>query len=206
MGTFIVELGSGNTCRNNVDRLKRMIQRVMDMDTGRYHLLFKVQLFDKVGGNVPLSRRVFDVAYFYAMERGYSLSASVFSAEWLDYLLEYDPEWVKIACLPELHKLISAVPSAVGVFASFPTTPGPLPFNVTPLACVREYPATVKQYERAFKPSDLRIGISDHTVGWELIDKYEPEVFEKHVVDVREDGNPDAGPFAVTIDELEGRI
>jgi len=204
MSTFIVELGSGNTCRNNVKRLCRMIDAVTEVDTEKYEVQFKLQLFWAAGNNIPLSRQVFDYAMEYAAGLGYKLSASVFDEDSLLWLLDSDPPFVKLACIPELHHLAALVPESVRVYCSFPADPGPLPANVWPLCCVREYPATIEQYEASFSEAYLWTGISDHTPGWGLLDKYQPEVYEKHVVDFREDSNPDAGPFSVTIEELRG--
>ena len=200
--TLIVELGSGNTCRNDRDRLLTMIDRVIRLDRGICDVRFKLQLFEKAGDNLPLDHAVFDEAFEYAMVMGYQLSASVFDEPSLEFLLSRRPKFVKLACVPELHYLASKIPPQIKVYCSFPSNPGPVPDNVIPLCCVREYPAEVASYEKRFGEGWLRTGISDHTVGWELFDKYEPEYYERHVVDVREESNPDAGPFAVTIGEL----
>ena len=205
MSTFIIEMGSGNSCRNDMMRACDMVDAVRDANTLRvcFDLYFKWQLFSDMPPNKPLSADVFDCAYHHAAWEGYETSASVFSEKWLSWLLaNYQVPFVKIACIPELHKLISRVPGDLRVYVSFPADPGPLPSNVYPLACVRKYPATIEDYEEAFSESQLRLGISDHTVGWDLYNKYKPDVIEKHFVDVREDDNPDAGPFAVTAKEL----
>ena len=202
--TFIVELGSGNTCRNSTSRIREMIDGISMVDTEKYKVLLKMQLFTKAGDNVPLRPQVFDYAFEYAAGLGYDLSASVFDDEWLKWLLEREPAFIKLACIPELHYLSLAVPESVQVFASFASDPGPLLSNIYPLCCVRKYPAKIEDYDRAFSWGYLSAGISDHTKGFTLMRKYRPFVFEKHVVDVREEGNPDAGPFAATIRDLEG--
>jgi sialic acid synthase SpsE len=183
-----------------------MIDGVMERDTHKYRVLFKLQLFKKAGENVALQRHIFDYAFYYAGENGYDLSASVFDEESLDWLLARSPAFVKIACVPELHRFALMVPSETTVYCSFPTDPGPVPSNVHPLCCVRKYPASILEYELAFSDAQMRIGISDHTAGWKLLKRYKPDVFEKHVVDIREDGNPDAGPFAATLAQLGGVI
>jgi hypothetical protein len=200
--TFIAELGSGNTCRNNLNRIRALIDGVAAADTGKYDVKIKFQLFDKVGDNLAMSKEAFRYAHTYAFqEYGREVSASVFSEEWLGWLLDFGVSWVKLANIPELHYMASLVPEDVIVYTSYPRDPGPVPANVRPLCCVRKYPAKSEDYT-VFSESYLRMGISDHTIGWGLLDSYQPEVFEKHIVDIREEQNPDAGPFAVTLEEL----
>jgi len=75
--------------------------------------------------------------------------------------------------------------------------------RVTPLCCVRAYPATIRAYEKAFSRKWLKTGISDHTVGLKLYNTYKPDVYECHYTLEHDDFNPDAGLFAKTPSELE---
>jgi sialic acid synthase SpsE len=74
---------------------------------------------------------------------------------------------------------------------------------VKPLCCVSNYPAPIEAYESRFTSYHLTRGISDHTVGWELYHKYQPERYECHFVLEHDSRNPDAGPFARTPEDLE---
>ena len=69
--------------------------------------------------------------------------------------------------------------------------------------CIPKYPADISDYEKMFDTKWLGEAISDHTVGWDLYNKYKPEILEKHFVLDRREDNPDAGVFAVTAEELK---
>jgi len=75
---------------------------------------------------------------------------------------------------------------------------------IKPLCCVSRYPAQAIQYEKNFTSYWLTQGISDHTEGFDLYHKYQPETFEKHYCLKHDKSNPDAGEFACIPRDLEG--
>ena len=200
MSQVIVEFGSGNTCKNDRQIIRDMIDRVVDVDCGLHEIIFKWQLFNNVPPNVPLTHSSFVFAYQYAWDLGYQTTASVFDAESLSFLLRFDIPFVKIACRPSLYKLADGLIVPVYMSVSHETAIAQGRYRY--MACVSEYPATLDDYERRFVPESLQDAVSDHTPGWDLWYKHHPEIIEKHVVIERDQDNPDAGPFAVTIDEL----
>ena len=202
---IVLDAGSGNTCRNDLGKVREMIDSVADYaDKG---IVIKWQLFKNAPPNIPLERKVFDYAYTYALGLGLKTTASVFDEESLDYLLGFDVPFVKIANRRDLNYLYEYVPEGVNVVMSFgdenmlniymEADP-----EIMPLCCVSEYPAQPEEYERRFSSGVLNYGISDHTVGFDLYHKYEPYFWEKHYVLEYGGDNPDAGPFAMTPEDL----
>lgn len=198
MAQFIIEMGSGNTCRNDVGLVREMIDAVASVDSGRHTVMMKWQLFDSAPPNEPLLWRVFAYGYGYAYERGYMSTASVFDSSALVFLRHFDVPFIKIANQVALHGL--AVGG--GTFYMSYAAAGKEPACQLPMACVSEYPASVQTYEDRFTTAELKRAVSDHTVGWELYHRYQPLVIEKHFVLEHSDTNPDGGPFAVTPAEL----
>jgi len=204
--TFIAEMGSGNTCRNDVSLAHDMIDAVIGKDTGKHKIVFKWQLFYNMPPNEKLDWRVFTDAYEHAASRGYETTASVFNEECLQFLLEFDVPVVKLPCVRELYPLAKKVPADIPVIVSYPnaTRVADVKRNahIIPLCCVREYPADMVKYGSMFDGDQLRFGISDHTEGWGMYHVYQPQWLEKHVVLEHDEDNPDAGPFAATVEEL----
>ena len=198
MAQFIIEMGSGNTCRNDRAEVEKMIDAVAGVDSGEHEVILKWQLFVHAPPNEMLYSGVFDHAYHYAKMYGYETTASVFDELSLKFLLLYDVPFVKIACRPHLYSLIRKCPAPVYVSVSRPDILDDEP-GVTRLCCVPEYPASLEDYERIFP--NLR-HVSDHTVGWQLYRRARPEIIEKHFVHERRAVNPDAGPFSVLPHEL----
>ena len=209
---FIIECGSGNTCKNQIGIVEKMIDEVVKRDHGVYQIIFKWQLFKQAFPNVPLEHEVFSTAYWYAKLKGYQTTASVFDAESLDWLLMFDDlQYVKIACRPDLYWLMGEIPRKIKILASRTVTrPMPEPiakytdYRTVWMWCSPKYPAKVDEYE-LLKSIKFQ-GISDHTPGWELMHKYPWQYFEKHYVLERDESNPDAGEFAFTPEDLEGII
>jgi len=81
--------------------------------------------------------------------------------------------------------------------------------NIIKMACISDYPATLRQYEIHFEePHDAHKilsvkygGISDHTIGLDLFKKYRPNIWEKHYK-LSDSIGLDAGEFAITSGEL----
>lgn len=199
MSTFILDLGSANTCKNDLSIIKRMIDKIDEVDTARHEVILKWQLFKSAPPNIPLSHDAFDFAYKYASKFGFETTSSVFDIDSMKFLMGYDVPFVKIACRPELYILAqySTVPVYVSTAGSLVDIP-----NATIMACIPKYPATLQDYENHFTVEELKI-VSDHTIGWKLYEKYQCEIIEKHFCLERDDYNPDSGFFAVTPEQLE---
>lgn len=207
---LILDCGSGNTCKNDTAIVREMIDTIHDIDTGKHEIILKWQLFESAPPNIPLERDVFDYAYRYASELGYETTASVFDESSLEFLQGYDVPFIKIACRPDLYYLADKIDNC---YVSIPAwllgmhdlylTMTSIYNGVFFMACISKYPAIISDYEKAFPPRLLKSAISDHTIGWDLYNKYKPAILEKHFVHKREADNPDAGAFAVTAEELK---
>jgi sialic acid synthase SpsE len=201
MSQFIIEMGSGNTCRNDPGIVREMIDAVADVDSGKHEIVLKWQIFKEQPPNQPLLWRTFSYAYGYAWERGYQTTASVFDMLSLTFLERFDVPFVKIANRPKLRWIADHTQRPC--YVSIAKEEGRLLTQASPvfMACVSKYPALVSDYAM-FSEHALRRGISDHTVGWGLYKRYRPGVIEKHFVLEHSDDNPDAGPFSVTPEQL----
>jgi sialic acid synthase SpsE len=198
MSTIILDCGSANTCKNDKAIVSKMIREIAAIDSARHNVILKWQLFQDAPPNIPLDHDVFKYAYDLAGHYAFQTTASVFDIESLRFLMTFKVPFIKIACRPDLYHL--AQYSTVPVYISSASSGLHLPCEIN-LACVRKYPASLESYEATFTKDELMY-ISDHTVGWGLFEKYTPKVIEKHYVHIREEGNPDAGPFAVTPEDL----
>jgi sialic acid synthase SpsE len=204
MTEIILDLGGGNTCKNDTAVIKRMIDEIAEVDSHTNTIFLKWQLWSKVnpqGNNERLLEKSFLYAYNYAKEKGYKTTASVFDKQSLEYLLSFDIPFVKIANNKDLYWLIGEVPRKVPVYAS---TRGSDQLkgvaNITELFCVSKYPARVTDYTNVMQ---VCRNISDHTVGFQLLDYYDPLVWEKHVK-LSDSIGLDAGEWAATPQELKG--
>lgn len=202
---FIADIGSGNTLTDTATAV-RLIDEIVKRDTGKHEVVMKTQLFREAPPNKPLEHLVFWKAWEYARELGYHVTSSVFDLESLWFLLEYDDEdwrlpFIKIACRPDLYWLIGEIPRRIPVYVSHDEPP-PDCFTCTKntviMQCVSKYPAEYEDYDPLFSDA-----ISDHTVGWKLLNEKLPDILEKHVCLQHSPDNPDAGAFAVTPEELE---
>lgn len=215
MSQIIIEMGSGNTCRNDLSIVKRMIDELKAVDTGKHEIIIKWQLFEKAGDNIPLWHSMFHQAYIYAASLGYKTTASIFDKKSLEYLLQFDIPFVKIANRRDLDWLIGEIPRKMPVYISYKdsdelsdlvekikTSYGDDKF----LQCVSKYPATIEEYEKHGEWVGLLYrykAISDHTIGLDLFKKYQPQIWEKHYVLEHDINNLDGGLFATTPEELK---
>ena len=213
MSKIILDFGSGNTCQNDKAIVKRMIDELRDIDTGKNEVIIKWQLFEEAEGNIPLNHSMFGYAYGYAKKLGYKTTSSVFDKPSLDFLLKYDIPFVKIANRRDLDWLVGEVPRKLPVYISYKdsdelsdlvekikTSYGDDKF----LQCVSKYPATIEEYEKHGEWVGLLYrykAISDHTIGLDLLKKYQPQIWEKHYK-LNDSTGLDAGPFAITPEEL----
>lgn len=197
MAQIILDFGSGNTCKNDKRIIETMIRQVAEFDT-THEVIIKWQLFQSAPPNVPLDRECFKYAYNLADHLCIETTSSVFDLDSLRYLMGFRVPFVKIANRPDLYELYQY--STVPVYIS--TAQSGLHIDdAVMMACVSKYPAMAEEYEHNFSPYELK-HISDHTVGWGLYFRHKPDIIEKHFVHEREEGNPDAGPFAVTQEQL----
>lgn len=210
MSQFIIEMGSGNTCRNDIGIVREMIDAVDGADSGKHEVVLKWQLFEFASPNLPLEWSTFAYAYGYAAELGYHTTASVFDSESLYFLERFRVPFVKIANRPRLYQMRheTRLPCVI----SNDALTGYAIANATMLACVSKYPAEKLDYVFAASRDpgipkawmyavalpEWADGISDHTVGWDLYNRVRPAIIEKHFVLEHDESNPDGGPFAVT--------
>ena len=204
---IILDFASGSTCQNDIAYIKRMIDELRQVDTGKHEVIIKWQLFEQA--TVPyvpaLSLLSFREAYTHAASVGYKTTASVFDTWSLGQLLEYDVPFVKFACREWVYPLIGA-PSMMGrrAVVSIRDAASRLQFKALWLAdcmcCVPKYPASVDDYY-VFGDDDLVCGISDHTVDWTLYKDYTPDIYECHYK-LEDSTGPDAGAHARTPEML----
>jgi len=201
MAKIILDI-SANTHKNNWDYLKRMLDELKAVDTGKHSITIKHQLFKEAGQNIPLDKTIFDLAYVYAEQLGYKTTASVFDKESLDFLLQFDVPFIKIANNRDLDYLIGEIPRKIPVYVSY-GSPVDKNFisklNIIPLLCISNYPANIEDYEKAFTNKLLHkfYGFSDHTVNFDLWNKYQPQIIEMHY-GLSDSTGLDAGPFMRT--------
>lgn len=208
MSKVILDLGSGNSCRNSIDYAKRMIDVVADMDSHRHEVIFKFQLEEvSPPGQLKLDRGVFSVAYNHARKKGYACTSSVFDYPSLSYLLGFQVPFVKIACAKENRKLVAVTPRGMPILLSmdareFPPDTTGVVGHPEILLCVPECPAKLLDYP-PLGQWENNVGYSDHTPGLELWNYYHPLVYEKHFVLERSPDNPDSGVFALDPSQLQ---
>jgi len=193
MSQIILDI-SANTHHNDWQYLKRMLDELKAVDTGKHEVVIKHQLFQKAGDNIPLDYCIFDKAYKYAEELGYKTTSSVFDKESLDFLLRYDVPFVKIANNKNYYWLIGEIQRKIPVYVS-----GSDKGNVN-FCCVSKYPAVFEEYLH-FGTTKLCIAISDHTTDWRLFREYYPDHYECHYK-LQDSTGLDAGIFARTPEQL----
>ena len=208
MAKIILDFGSGNTCKNNWDYAKRMIDELKAVDTGKHKVVIKWQLFKDAGDNIPLDKTIFDLAYVYAKQLGYQTTASIFDKESLDFLLQFDVPMIKIANNRALDYLIGEIPRKIPVYVSYGSAeqirnwPESVRYGtIKPLLCVSNYPAYMEDYEKieefGLYVRHDKYGISDHTTNFGLWYRYQPETIEWHF-GLSDSTGLDSGPFMRT--------
>lgn len=195
---------SANTHKNDLKTIEHMINAITAIDSGKHKIIFKSQLFKEAGKNVPCTKEAFNFMYSRCRELGYGCTASVFDKESLDYLLEYDIPFVKIANNKDLHYLLDFIPRKYKVYISNNSSSLDTDLKDKRLCnqdeifhCVSKYPAKIEDY-RCFNASN----ISDHTEGLELFKTRNPIRWEKHLKGSNSTGL-DSGPFSITPEELK---
>jgi sialic acid synthase SpsE len=164
-------------------------------------LIIKWQLFKHAGNNIPLDPNVFDAAYHFAMTNfGIPTTASVFDKDSLDFLLNYNVPFVKIANSPASKDMLFHIDDKINTVNSCDTLDHPKVDNSKFIYCISKYPATMKEYEDKFGDK-LHEGISDHTINFDMFNKYQPKVYEFHFK-IDDTTGLDAGDFARTPDQI----
>jgi sialic acid synthase SpsE len=209
MSKIVLDFGSGNTCKNDLNYAKRMVDELRAIDSGKHEVIIKWQLFQKAGDNVPLSLNIFSDVYYYAKALGYKTTASVFDIPSLEFLLNYNIPFVKIANNPSLYHLSGYVPRNIPIYISVATQCNYLDLQEKVakqdgiMCCVSNYPASLSDYEIAHNKFDLLCkNISDHTEDFELFNKYTPDMVEWHYK-LEDSTGLDAGSFARTPNQLK---
>jgi sialic acid synthase SpsE len=208
MSQVILDL-SANTFKNDFSYVIQMMDEIKAIDTGKHQVIFKTQLFKSAPPNIPLDWSVFDSMYYYGKNLGYQVTSSVFDKESLDFLLQYDVPFVKLANCEDLDYLIGKVPREIMLYISVDSLERRdyllyRHTNFKTLACISKYPATEKDYSENFGSCFNNFwydGISDHTIGLNLFKTKEPNIWEKHYK-LKDSTGLDAGEFAITPQQL----
>ena len=188
-----------NNHQNNKAKIKKAVDQIKAIDSGKHEIFFKTQLFRHAGDNLACTEEMFEYFYNYCSKLDYKCTASVFDKPSLDFLLKFDVPFIKIACNEKYYHLIGEIPRKYKVLVSVASRGSAPPFNVYEMSCVPEYPAIREDYYENFDDLD---NLSDHTVGLELVRYADPMIWEKHLK-LDDSIGPDAGSFAATPDELK---
>jgi sialic acid synthase SpsE len=195
-------MGSGNTCKNSKEIIKRMYNELKMIDNKKHEIIVKWQLFKRSGSNIPLTEKNFDFAYNYGKSLGYDVTSSVFDMESLNFLLNYSIPFIKLANRRDIDFLINYMPPKLPVYIS-KTHDLFLPKmkrKIIEMWCISRYPAKKHDYEKL----DIKKGdaISDHTEDFKLFNKYKPKIVEWHYCLDLSTG-PDAGSFSRRPEQLK---
>jgi sialic acid synthase SpsE len=197
MSEIILDFGSGNTCKNDLQYIKKMYDELKKVDNGKHRIIVKWQLFKDDGINTPLNPNSFNYAYNYGRQLGYEVTSSVNDIESMKYLTQFDIPFVKISNNHARYFLIDLIPPKLKVYVSgIFMNPRP---NMVVFNCISKYPASVEDYENKF---DYFENISDHTDNFELYKKYKPKRIEWHYRLLDSTGL-DSGSFARTPEQLQ---
>ena len=200
MQTIILDTGGGNTCKNDLSQIKTMIKTIAQLQKQtKKEIIIKWQLFEYLPGLISLNHESFGYAYHLAKEYGLQTTASVFDYHSSKYLNNFDVPFVKIACRPNCYHLIKLHSQKILVSIDSPLLFKTLTNDFRPkkldfLCCVPSYPADENVYRSIFY-GNLSSGISDHSTGFNLYHRYQPEIYEKHFYVTGQTG-ADTGSFA----------
>jgi len=163
---IIAEIGS---CHNGkLDYCKEAIDRLCEMgaDAIKFQLFPNDPKFTSTG-NVWLAPEMYADAAQYAEESGLDCSASVFSQECFDLLLETHPRFIKFSFSKkdEIGWIYESLESGIETIVSCDVmTDAYVPKATTRLFCVPQYPV---YQELSFDEIFPRFhGFSDHTLGY----------------------------------------
>lgn len=178
MAKLILDI-SANTTKNDNSIANKLIEKIKEIDSQKYEIIFKAQLFKTAGENTPMEWEHFDHIYNTCRQLGYKCTASVFDRKSLNFLLEHDIPFVKIACRDDLYWLIGHIKRSIPVYLSYNLKYPNLHIDEH-LACIPKYPASKIEYEELFSEGELKNAISDHTPDMKLFLKYRPRITEIH--------------------------
>lgn len=210
-----------NTFRNDIEYFSKMVSEIKKIDTGKYKIIFKTQMFSPKSTaaeiNLPFDVSLIRMCWNICQAAGYQFTSSVFDYPSLHILLDacIPIPFIKLACRENLYHLGGFVPRNIPVYVSVKENTRSrevsswlLRKRDKTLLCVPEYPAARTGYGIGLDSTN----ISDHTEGLSLFDDWQSQnetrsldedlCFEMHYVLERKASNPDAGPFAKTISEL----
>jgi sialic acid synthase SpsE len=207
---LILEFGSGDTCKNDQVLIKDMIDS-LSVIKNKQDVIIKWQLFDWLPHVEALKKENYDYAYKYAKDAGFQTTASIFDLESLDFLLRYDPPFIKLACQTTLYnfrkynnRFLRFIPNEIPIIISYDKIESlyaKVNRKIDCLCCIPLYPAIKKDYTSYFSCYDLKKGISDHTIGFELWREYKPAIYERHYKLKGQENFLDAA-WSATIDDL----
>jgi hypothetical protein len=180
-----------------------MIYAIRDIDTHKHSIVMKTQIFKEAPPNLSILPDALNFFGFAAKLAGYKWTASVFDLESLDMLMKYEEElpFIKVACREDLYWIIGEIKRKIPVYVSINCKDEGLVGYIDVdnldviLWCIPEYPAKLEEYYIHGQ------AYSDHTVGFDLWNKYKPKIIEWHYRE-KDSTGPDAGPFAKTVDDL----
>lgn len=196
---IILDFGSGNTCKNKISYVKNMYDRLKDIDTKKHEIVVKWQLFKRAGKNIPLDNDIFSYAYKYGTNIGYQVTASVFDIGSLNFLLNFDIPFVKIANNRRLDFLINYIPKNIDIYMSSELPIKNKDERLKHMWCISKYPADESDYLKLdIKPGQC---ISDHTENFNIFKKLSPSVIEWHYK-LKYSTGLDSGSFARTPEKL----
>lgn len=130
---LILDFGSGDTCKNDKNQIKEMIDQLSIYDEERKAVI-KWQLFKNLSHVQSLDNESFEYAYKYAKDLGFKTTASIFDKESLEFLLKYDVPFIKIACQTNLYDFRKATYAFIK----------DIPINI-PLVVSVEYPDLINE-------------------------------------------------------------
>ncbi len=175
---------SANTFKNDIVYFENMVQQIRTIDSRKYQITFKTQLFSKDSEaakiNIVLEHTIFYKMKCICEDYRYGLTSSIFDISSLVFLLDYiNLPFIKIACRPDLYNLIESIPNNIPVYVSIDCREsGPSAFfhyqlanrTIRTLKCIPEYPAKTKDYiDNIFKTKEpIYSNISDHTTDLKL--------------------------------------
>ena len=176
---------SANTFKNNINYFENMVSKISEIDSSKYKIVFKTQLFNKDSEvskvNTVLNLNTFRDMFAVCTAYGYELTTSVFDKESLAIALQHEITFIKIACRESLYKLALEVPKDIPVYISVDARKKYPKIiydfivskqNVKLLQCIPEYPAKEIDYmysvfeKEAVYPKFC--SISDHTTNLNL--------------------------------------
>lgn len=220
---------SANTHQNDEKYYRKMIETIHDVESmvipfkdddpiTRKEIIIKGQLFLKAGRNIPPDFALFERMAKWAYE-SYTIktTASVFDKVSLDLLLlmdiPYELPFIKIANNRRLDWLIGEIPRKIPVYQSvnpelyWKGDVSDAAFmwegsKVIQLLCVSKYPAEAEEYGHILNRGQA-YALSDHTIGFELLKRHEPKIYECHFVLEHDPKNLDGGLWAKTPMQLK---